>query len=119
MRLDALNLEVFGLDQNYVDARGIGGDPSGHTDVVAACGYNATGLGDRLHEIGQSGEELLANSAAAGAKNASRTRNVLVIQHYPGVCASLKKTFMASLPAGEHVDFPRMKYFSHLRLSCH
>jgi hypothetical protein len=106
MRLDALNLEVFGLDQNYVDAKGIGGGPDGQAEVLAACGYgNWSGLEQRLHEIGRSGEELLSTAAAKGAHNASRTRNVLVIQHYPGVCASLKDKFAGSLPAGETLDF--------------
>jgi hypothetical protein len=58
--LDALNLEVFGLDQNYVDVGGIGGDASGHAQVDATCGGGDTALAHRLQDIGHSGEALLA-----------------------------------------------------------
>ena len=105
MGLAALNLEVFGIDQNYVDLPGIGGDATGHAKKLAACGGGESELGKRLQDIGHSGEALLAQYAAAGASNSSRTRNVLVLQHYPGVCASLEQTFRQSVPAGEQVDF--------------
>ena len=100
--LDALNLEIFGLDQNYVDIHGIGGNANRSADVNRKCGGH---LRQRLHEIGQSGEALLEQAAAAGAKDPSQTRNVLVIQHYPGLCAGLLSKFSASMPAGEALDF--------------
>ena len=96
---------MFGLDQNYVDATGIGGAPSGHKQVVATCGGGESGLQARLKAIGNSGEAMLAAAAAKGAKQPDQTRNVLVLQHYPGVCDSLKKKFVGSLPEGEVVDF--------------
>jgi len=96
---------VFGLDQNYVDVTGIGGAPSGHKQVAATCGGGESGLQARLKAIGNSGEAMLAASAAKGAKQPGQTRNVLVLQHYPGVCKGLEATFKASMPAGETVDF--------------
>merc|ERR1711957_934403 len=63
------------------------------------------GGGERLAAIGHSGEELLASSAAKGAKDPSQTRNVLVIQHYQNTCASLKAKFNNSMPASERLDF--------------
>ena len=54
MSLDALNLEVFGLDQNYVDVSGIGGDAGGHKAVDATCGGGDAGLAARLQRIGHS-----------------------------------------------------------------
>jgi hypothetical protein len=103
--LDALNFELIVVDQNYHDVSGIGGNPSTHTRVDAACGGGEAGLSARLTEIGHSGEALLATAAASGAKDPAHTRNVLVLQHYQGLCASLKAKFMAGLPAGEHLDF--------------
>lgn len=103
--LNALNLEVFGIDQNYKDVSGIGGNNSTHVKVDAVCGGGEGALGDRLAAIGHSGEALLAASAARGASDPTQTRNVLVLQHYPGLCASLKERFVSSLPAGEAVDF--------------
>jgi hypothetical protein len=103
--IDALNFELFAIDQNYGDVSGIGGNPSTHKLVDTTCGGGDTALGERLTAIGRSGEELLATSAAKGAKDPSQTRNVLVIQHYQNVCASLKAKFSGSMPAGEDVDF--------------
>lgn len=103
--IDALNLEVFGLDQNYQDGDGIGGDASGHDQVEATCGGHQVLL-DRLGAVGRSGERLLNASAAAfGAANASATRNVLAIQHYPDTCRRLADSFLAHAPAGQAVDF--------------
>jgi hypothetical protein len=103
--LDALNLEIFGIDQNYVDVGGIGGGGDGCKKVKATCGGDDTGLGERLQDIGHSGEALLAQYAAKGAKDPKQTRNVLVLQHYPGLCAGLKAKFTGSMPPGETVDF--------------
>jgi hypothetical protein len=69
--------------------------------VNKVCGGGDGALGTRLAAIGHSGEALLASGAAKGAKDPATTRNVLVLQHYPGLCASLKAKFVASLPAGE------------------
>jgi hypothetical protein len=103
--IDALNFELLAVDQNYGDVSGIGGNPSTHKLVDATCGGGDTALGERLMAIGHSGEELLAVSAATGAKDPSQTRNVLVIQHYQNVCATLKAKFSGSVPPGENVDF--------------
>ena len=104
--IDMLNLEIFGIDQNYKDVSGIGGNNSTHQRVNAVCGYAGDGaLGTRLAAIGHSGEALLASSAAKGAHDPAQKRNVLVLQHYPGLCASLRAKYVASLPAGESVDF--------------
>ena len=103
--LHALNLEIFAIDQNYGDVIGIGGNPTTHVKVNAVCGGNDTDLAKRLLAIGQSGEALLAQAAAKGANDPSQTRNVLVLQHYPGRCAALKATFMHAAPASQHVDF--------------
>lgn len=102
--IDALNLEVFGLDQNYNDVDGIGGDSTGHDQVEATCGGHQV-LVDRLYDVGYSGELLLNNSAKLGAANANATRNVLAIQHYPNRCQSLSDGFMANAPVGQPVDF--------------
>ena len=150
--LDALNFEIYGLDQNYKDVGGIGGNNSTHQQgrlcvcvCVCVCVFNGSpcplcfscvftlhvqrpflprsllllrihilphivnkvcgggdgALGTRLAAIGHSGEALLASGAAKGANDPAKTRNVLVLQHYPGLCASLKAKFVASLPAGE------------------
>ena len=105
--LNALNLEIYGIDQNYKDVSGIGGNNSTHQRVNAVCGGGNGALGTRLAAIGHSGEALLASGAAKGASDPNSTRNVLVLQHYPGLCASLKAKFVAALPAGEqqHLDF--------------
>ena len=100
LTLDALNLEIFALDQNYVDVDGIGG--GGNDEIGRACGGN---LSERLKSVRDSGEVLLVESAMAGAKDPRRTRNVLVIQHYRYQCAQLKRKFMENVPAGEVVDF--------------
>ena len=94
--LNALNLEVFGIDQNYKDVSGIGGNNSTHVKVDEVCGGGEGALGDRLAAIGHSGEALLAASAARGASDPTQARNVLVLQHYPGLCASLKEKFVRS-----------------------
>mmetsp|Transcript_7841 Transcript_7841/g.24544 ORF Transcript_7841/g.24544 Transcript_7841/m.24544 type:complete len:395 (-) Transcript_7841:228-1412(-) len=103
--LDALNLEVYGLDQNYVDVSGIGGSPVGHAAVDMKCGGFQEDLARRLQDIGHSGEALLSEYAAKGAHDASQTRNVLVLQHYPGLCKGLRANFSASMPRGETLDF--------------
>ena len=109
--IDALNLEVYGLDQNYVDAGGIGGDDLGHASVLQDCGFGSGTAGDiamqaRLTEIGLAGEKLLVDSAALGAADPSKTRNVLVIQHYPGVCERLNASFHAAAPEdASMIDF--------------
>lgn len=103
--LNALNLEIYGIDQNYHDVNGTGGNNSTHQRVNAVCGGGDGALGTRLAAIGHSGEELLASGAAKGAHDPAQKRNVLVLQHYPGLCASLKADFVASLPAGEELDF--------------
>jgi len=103
--LDALNLEIYGIDQNYKDVSGIGGNNSTHVKIDAVCGGGEKALGERLTAIGHSGEALLATGAAKGAADPTQTRNVLVLQHYPGLCASLKAKFVAALPKGEKLDF--------------
>lgn len=105
MTLDALNFELFALDQNYGDVSGIGGNPGTHVLVDSTCGGGDMALGKRLEAIGHSGEELLALSAAKGAKDPFQTRDVLVIQHYQDTCASLKYKFSNSMPVGESLDF--------------
>ena len=56
----------------------------GSQKVNAVCGGGDGALADRLTAIGHSGEELLESAAAKGASDPSQTRNVLVLQHYPG-----------------------------------
>ena len=100
LTLDALNFELYALDQNYVYEHGIGG---GNNDKIGrACGDT---LKQRLGSVSESGESLLVQSAMAGAKDPSQTRNVLVVQHYPEQCAHLKRMFMQNIPEGEVVDF--------------
>mmetsp|Transcript_25667 Transcript_25667/g.59961 ORF Transcript_25667/g.59961 Transcript_25667/m.59961 type:complete len:437 (-) Transcript_25667:396-1706(-) len=100
--LNALNLEIYGLDQNKVDVRGIGGDSSGHVQVDATCG-GVSNLYSHLQEVGDAGESLLAESAAMGAHNASEVRNVLILQHYPDVCSGLADTFTGSAPEADEM----------------
>jgi hypothetical protein len=113
--LHALNFELYGVDQNYRDVSGIGGDNTTHQRVDATCGGGDGALAARLTAIGHSGEALLARYAAEGAHDATQTRNVLVLQHYDGgVCASLKAKFVASLPAGEESKLDFKCNFGHV-----
>ena len=49
---------------------------------------------------------MLRDGAAKGARDPKRTRRVLLVQHYPGRCAALKKIFMESAPEeGAALDF--------------
>ena len=57
------------------------------------------------HLLSRVGEHLLGKYAAAGAKAPHEVRNVLVLQHYPGLCAGLKQHFVQHAPAGEALDF--------------
>ncbi len=98
--INALNLEIYGIDQNYVDVGGIGGDAGGHAQRNAVCGGEGQ-LSSRLQTVGHSGEALLAWGAERGAHNATQTRNVLILQHYPGLCAGLKKDFVSAAPEPE------------------
>jgi hypothetical protein len=51
--LNDLNLEIYGIDQNYVDVGGIGGDAGGHSQVDHVCGSGH--LASRLQTVGHSG----------------------------------------------------------------
>ena len=101
--IDALNLEILAIDQNYKDLGGIGGDSSGHVQVDATCGGDSA-LASRLGDIGASGEALLAAAAAEGAADATQTRNVLILQHYNGACSDLVSSFEAAAPDDEALD---------------
>lgn len=100
--LNALNLEIYGIDQNKADVGGIGGDSSGHVQVDAICGGDSA-LSTHLNDVGAAGEALLAESGAKGAHNSSEVRNVLILQHYPNVCGGLAEIFTSSAPEADEM----------------
>lgn len=102
--LDALNLEIYAVDQNYVDVGGIGGDAGGHAKRNSVCGGEGQ-LTSRLQTVGHSGEQLLRWGAAKGAHDKSQKRNVLILQHYPGLCKGLADDFAGAAPeAADKLD---------------
>ena len=118
--LNALNLEVYGLDQNYYDVPGVGDWWRGRRRHHEACGWSTRttnpadqwghkqdwmrgwegdeAMGGRLRTIGHSGEQLLRDSAKVGAHNRSKPRRVLLLQHYPKRCAELADQFARAAP---------------------
>ncbi|KAJ1458343.1 hypothetical protein M885DRAFT_513479 [Pelagophyceae sp. CCMP2097] len=101
--IDALNLEIYGLDQNCVDPHGIGGDDDGRRKLNAVCG--PLNLQQRLDDVALSGEAMLMAGASEGAFDATQKRNVLILQHYPGRCGALEALFSAYSPEDEDFDF--------------
>jgi hypothetical protein len=77
-RIDALKLEILGLDTNAVDVGGLGGDGChGHSpEVCNKCGWGSQ-VQDYLNGVMSKGEELLDQRATA-----SNATTVLIMQHY-------------------------------------
>merc|ERR1719337_783744 len=77
-RIDALGLEIIGLDTNAVDVGGLGGDGChGHSpEVCNMCGWGSQ-VQNYLNGVRNEGEELLVKRAKA-----SSAKTVLIMQHY-------------------------------------
>ena len=105
MRLDALNLEVIVVDQNYFDVMGLGDWWRGRRKLLSTCGGGDDDLAKRLKSIGKAGEGLVVESAKLGAHDKKRKRRVLILQHYPQRCQPLTEMFVKAAPeAREDLD---------------
>lgn len=94
--VNQLNLEVYVLDQNALYLSHIGGDASGRVFVNKVCGDDNY-LESRLTRLKDSGEQMMAYWSQQGPAFTNQTRNVLLIQHYPGPCEDLKALFRKSV----------------------